>query len=136
LTLAAAVATLRRMLRTAAPAIALTLVAAAPAAAAPSIDVAPRVVDRDETQVVKGRGWPVFESCEREVVILLKSDQNRVRLDDVRVRRSGRFRFEWNAVEENVGSGRWRLVARMECESGDDGSAIFIRRRAAIRVRR
>jgi hypothetical protein len=136
LTLAAGVATLRRMLRTAAPALALTLVAAAPAAAAPSIDVAPRVVDRDETQTVKGRGWPVIEFCEREVVILLKSDQNRVRLDDVRVRRSGRFRFEWNADEENVGSGRWRLVARMECESGDDGSANFVRRRAAIRIRR
>jgi len=123
------------MLRTAALAFAVALVAAAPAAAAPQIDVTPRVVDRDETQTVKGRGWPVIEFCEREVVILLKSDQNRVRLDDARVRRSGRFRFEWNADEENVGSGRWRLVVRMQCESGDDGSPNFVRRRAAIRVR-
>jgi hypothetical protein len=123
------------MLRIAVLSAALAVVAAAPAAAAPQIDVAPRVVDRDETQTVKGRGWPVIEFCEREVVILLKSDQNRVRLGDARVRRSGRFRFEWNAEDENVGSGRWRLVVRMKCESGNDGSPNFVRRRAAIRVR-
>jgi hypothetical protein len=123
------------MLRIAVLAAALAVVAAVPAAAAPQIDVAPRVVDRDETQTVKGRGWPVIEFCEREVVILLKSDQNRVRLGDARVRRSGRFRFEWNAEDENVGSGRWRLVVRMKCESGNDGSPNFVRRRAAIRVR-
>jgi hypothetical protein len=123
------------MLRIAVLAFALALFVAAPAAAAPQIDVAPRVVDRDETQTVKGRGWPVIEFCEREVVVLLKSDQNRVRLGDARVRRSGRFRFEWNAEEENVGSGRWRLVVRMRCERGLDGSPNFVRRRAAIRVR-
>jgi hypothetical protein len=123
------------MLRIAVLSAALALVAAAPAAAAPRIDVAPRVVDRDETQTVRGRGWPVIEFCEREVVVKLKSDQNRVRLGSARVRRSGRFRFEWNAEDAGVGAGTWRLVVRMTCESGADGSPNLVRRRASIRVR-
>jgi hypothetical protein len=116
-------------------ALAASLVAAAPAAAAPRIEVAPTTVDRDEAQTVKGRGWPVIEFCERRVVVKLKSDQNRARLGAARVRRSGRFRFEWTADDANVGSGRWRLVVRMRCESGDDGSAVFVRRARDVRVR-
>jgi hypothetical protein len=124
------------MLRTAVLlALAGSLAAAAPAAAAPRISVAPKTVDRDETQIVEGRGWPVIEFCARRVVVKLKSDQNRARFGSARVRRSGRFRFEWNAEDANVGSGRWRLVVRMTCESGADGSANFVRRRADIRVR-
>jgi|SRR5215207_1364524 len=115
--------------------LAATLAAAAPAAAAPRISVTPDSVDRDETQVVKGRGWPVIEFCKRLVVVKLKSDQNRARLGSARVRLSGRFRFEWTAEDANVGSGRWRLVVRMRCESGKDGSAVFVRRARSIRVR-
>ena len=111
------------------------LAAAAPAVAAPRISVAPNPVDHDETQTVSGRDWPVNEFCGRRVVLKLKSDQNRVRLGSTRVRRSGRFSFDWNADRSNVGAGRWRLVARMRCESGDDGSAVFVRRAVRIRVR-
>lgn len=116
-------------------ALAASLAAAAPAAAAPRIGVAPKTVDRDETQTVRGRGWPVIEFCERKVVVKLKSDQNRARLGSARVRLSGRFRFEWNADDANVGSGRWRLVVGMRCESGKDGSAVFVRRARNIRIR-
>jgi len=111
------------------------LASAAPALAAPRIEVVPRTVDRNETQVVKGRGWPVIEFCRRTIVVKLKSDQNRARLGTARVRRSGRFRFEWTADAANVGSGRWRLVARLRCESGDDGSAVFVRRSVRVRIR-
>jgi hypothetical protein len=33
-----------------------------------------------------------------------------------------------------VGAGRWRVVARLRCESGQDGSANFITRRAGLRI--
>ena len=115
--------------------LAAVLVPAAPALAAPRIEVAPRTVDRDQTQVVKGRGWPVIEFCKRRIVVKLRTAQNRARLGSARVRRSGRFRFEWNADAANVGSGRWRLVARLRCESGEDGSAVFVRRSVRIRIR-
>lgn len=116
-------------------ALAGSLAVAATADAAPAISVSPSIVDRDETQTVKGRGWPVIEFCERTVVVKLKSDQNRSRLGSARVRRSGRFTFDWTADDANVGSGRWRLVVRMTCESGADGSPNLVRRRADIRIR-
>jgi hypothetical protein len=116
-------------------ALAGSVAAAAPASAAPRLSVSPTTVDRDQTQTVKGRGWPVTALCEPRVVVKLKSDQNRVRLGAARVRRSGRFRFEWNADDANVGSGSWRLVARMRCDKGLEGSPSFVRRRAHIRIR-
>ena len=115
--------------------LAASLAAAAPAVAAPRITVSPNPVDHDEVQTVEGRGWPVIEFCQRRVVLKLKSDQNRARLGSARVRRSGRFRFEWSADGSGVGAGRWRLVVRLRCESGDDGSPVFVRRAVAIRVR-
>jgi hypothetical protein len=116
-------------------AVAAFLLLASPASAAPAIGVSPAVVDRDATQTVTGRGWPVFESCERRVSVRLRSAQNRVRLGSARVRRSGRFSFRWTPDEANAGPGRWRLVVRMRCESGDDGSPVFARRGAGIRIR-
>ena len=130
--------------------IAACLAAAAPAAAAPRISVAPDPVDRDQTQIVKGRGWPVIEFCKRRVRIRLLSDQNAVLLGFAPVRDNGHFRFEWSPDDANVGAGSrfewspddanvgagsWRLVARMRCESGDDGSPVFMRRSKSIRIR-
>ena len=115
--------------------IAACLAAAAPAAAAPRISVAPDPVDRDQTQIVKGRGWPVIEFCKRRVRIRLLSDQNAVLLGFAPVRDNGHFRFEWSPDDANVGAGSWRLVARMRCESGDDGSPVFVRRSKSIRIR-
>ena len=116
-------------------ALAACLTAVAPAAAAPRISVAPNPVDRDETQIVKGRGWPVIEFCKRRVRIRLLSDQNAVLLGFAAVRANGRFRFEWNPDRANAGAGAWRLVARMRCESGDDGSPVFMRRSKSVRIR-
>jgi hypothetical protein len=115
--------------------LAASLVVAAPAAAAPRISASPKAVDRDAEQTVKGRGWPVIEFCRRRVRISLRSDQNAVRLGSTRVRPSGRFTFRWTPEDRGVGPGRWRLRARMTCESGDDGSRVFVRRSMNIRVR-
>jgi len=115
-------------------ALAGTLAVAAPAAAAPRISVSPNPVDHDQAQTVKGRGWPVIEFCKRTVRISLRSAQNAVTLGTAHVRRSGRFRFTWTADDENVGAGRWRLVARMKCESGEDGSPNPVRRSVRVRV--
>jgi hypothetical protein len=105
------------------------------AAAKPRITVSPNPVDRTAEQTVRGRGWPVIEFCSRNVRISVRSDQNAVTLGTKRVRRNGRFRFTWTPADENVGTGRWRLVARMRCESGDDGSPNPVRRSVRIRVR-
>jgi hypothetical protein len=116
-------------------ALAAALVLAAPAAAKPRVSVTPNPVDHDRAQTVTGRGWPVIEFCKRAVRISLRSAQNAVTLGTARVRRSGRFRFSWTADDENVGAGRWRLVARMMCESGSDGSPNPVRRSVRVRVR-
>jgi hypothetical protein len=77
----------------------------------------------------------VIEFCRRHVAIRLQSAQNRVPLGTARVRRSGRFRFLWTPDEANAGPGRWRLVVRMRCESGKDGSPVIVKRGADIRIR-
>ena len=116
-------------------ALAALLAASAPAAAAPRITVSPRAVAHAATQTVKGRGWPVIEFCSRRVRLQLVSAQNRVPLGHVRVRVSGRFRFAWSPDAANVGApSRWRLVARMRCESGEDGSPNPVRVTRRIRV--
>jgi hypothetical protein len=115
----------------------LLLLAPAAASAAPRIAVTPRVVDHDATQTVTGRGWPVIEFCKRTVRVRLVSDQNLVTLGRVRVSDRGRFTFRWVPDDENVGApSRWTLVARMMCESGDDGSPNPVRVTERIRVRR
>ena len=126
---------MRRILLAPAAVAAALAFTSSPAGAATTIGVSPATVDRDATQTVTGRGWPVIEFCERHVTVRLQSAQNRVRLGSARVRDSGRFRFRWTPDEANVGPGRWRLVVRMRCESGDDGSPVIRRRGADIRVR-
>ena len=114
------------------------LLASVPAVAdaAPRITVTPARVDHDATQTVRGRGWPVIEFCKRSVRIRLVSAQNRVTLGRVRVSDRGRFTFRWVPDDEGVGApSRWRLVARMMCESGDDGSPNPVRVAKRIRVR-
>ena len=115
--------------------LAACLATAAPAAAEPRISVAPNPVERDQAQTATGRGWPVIEFCKRRVRISLRSDQNAIRLGFAPVRTNGRFRFEWTAAGSGVGTGDWRLVARLRCERGDDGSAVFVRRSKSIRIR-
>jgi len=112
------------------------LAAPAGAAAAPRIEITPRVVDADAEQTVRGRGWPVIEFCSRTVRIRLVSDQNLVTLGRVRVSDRGRFTLRWTPDDEHVGApSRWTLVARMMCENGDDGSPNPVRVTTRIRVR-
>ena len=53
----------------------------------------------------------------------------------MRISDSGRFSLRWVTQNKNIGPGRWRLVARMRCESGKDGSTVFVRASTLIRVR-
>jgi hypothetical protein len=129
----------RSLVTTAAVAVAVlspAATASAPAAAGPRLSAAPNPVRLGETLTVRGRGWPVIEFCSRRVRLSLRSDQNAFRIGSVRVRASGRFTFRWVPRRGEVGPGRWRLVARMRCESGDDGSPVPVRRSVALRIRR
>ena len=112
-----------------------SLTTAAGAQAAQSITADPIKVDHDAAQTVRGRGWPVIEFCSRTVRVSVVSAQNSVPIAQRHVSDSGRFSFRWIPDNKNVGPGRWRLVARMRCESGKDGSTIFTRASRLIRVR-
>lgn len=114
----------------------LALTAAVPgvAAAAPRLTVEPGAVKFGQAFTVRGRGWPVIEFCSRTVRISLRSDQNAFRIGTVRTRRNGRFRFEYTPRRSRVGAGSWRVVARMRCESGDDGSPVLMRASGRIRI--
>jgi hypothetical protein len=125
---------MRVLLATAAAATMLAL-APAVAAAKPRVSAAPNPVRVNDTQTIKGRNWPVIEFCRRRVRLTLKSAQNAVRIGFAHVTTNGRFTRTWTPAARNVGPGQWRIVARMRCESGQDGSAVFQRASVNIRVR-
>jgi hypothetical protein len=112
-----------------------SLITVAGAQAAQSITADPIRVDRTDVQTVRGRGWPVIEFCSRTVRVSVVSAQNSAPVAQRHVSDSGRFSFRWIPKNKNVGPGRWRLVARMRCESGKDGSTLFVRASTLIRVR-
>ena len=101
----------------------------------PRITADPIRVDHDAIQVVRGRNWPVIEFCSRTIRVSVRSDQNSAPIAQRHIRDTGRFRFRWIPDNKNIGPGRWRLVARMRCESGKDGSTFFVRASTAIRIR-
>lgn len=105
------------------------------AGARPHVSASPSPVGVNEVQTLKGRGWPVIEFCRRHVRLTLKSAQNEVLIGFPRVRRNGRFTRRWTPADKHVGAGHWRLVVRMRCESGDDGSAVFHRASVDIHIR-
>ena len=112
-----------------------SLAAAAGAQAAQSISADPARVGSADVQTVRGRGWPVIEFCSRTVRVSVRSAQNSAPIAQRHVSDSGRFSFRWVPKNKNIGPGRWRLVARMRCESGKDGSTVFVRATKLIRVR-
>ena len=126
------------------PAAALTAVvlagvattAAAPTAAqAPQrITATPQTVNRGAIQTVRGRNWPVIEFCSRTIRVSVRSAQNSAPIAQRHIRADGRFTFRWIPRNKNVGRGSWRLVARMRCESGKDGSTIFVRASTRITI--
>jgi hypothetical protein len=117
--------------------IAASTVAAGIASAAPGdpkITADPVRVHSTAAQTVRGRNWPVIEFCSRTVRVSVRSAQNSVAIAQRHVSDTSRFRFRWVPQNKNVGPGRWRLVARMRCESGKDGSTVFTRASTLIRV--
>ena len=101
----------------------------------PKITADPVRVDHDAVQTVRGRNWPVIEFCSRTVRVSVRSAQNSQPIAQRHVSDTGRFRFRWIPDNKNVGPGRWRLVARMRCESGKDGSTVIVKASTLIRVR-
>jgi hypothetical protein len=100
-----------------------------------SLSAAPNPVNFGQTVVITGKRWPVIEFCSRTVRLSLRSAQNAFPLGTKRVRLNGRFRFAWVPRRAKVGAGRWRVVARMRCESGDAGAPVPVRRSAPLRIR-
>ena len=112
----------------------IALAATATAQSNQSITASPKTVKRTDIQTVRGRGWPVIEFCSRTIRVAVRSPQNLVPIAQRRVRTNGRFSFRWVPKNKNVGKGQWRLVARMRCESGKDGSTIFVRASTRITI--
>jgi hypothetical protein len=101
----------------------------------PSITADPTIVDSNAIQTVRGRNWPVIEFCSRTVRVSVRSPQNAAPIAQRHLSDSGRFRFRWIPDNKNIAPGRWRLVARMRCESGKDGSTFLVRASTLIRIR-
>jgi hypothetical protein len=118
------------------PSLLAVLAATTPAdsVAKPRVTAHPNPIPFGEKQTVNGRGWPVIEFCSRTVRLSLRSDQNAFRIGTDRVGRRGRFRFTWIPRRDEVGRGDWTLVARMRCESGQDGSPNPVRATTRIRI--
>jgi hypothetical protein len=116
--------------------LALLALAAVPAVAEAKqqIVATPPVVAFGKTLTVRGSGWPVIEFCSRKVRISLRTSQNSLRIGTATVGIGGRFKFTWVPRRSKVGAGDWLVVARMRCESGKDGSAIYRRALDLIRI--
>jgi hypothetical protein len=111
------------------------IAAAAPVAeAVQTITATPKTVKRTDVQTVRGRGWPVIEFCSRTVRASVRSAQNSVPIAQRHIGDNGRFTFRWVPKNKNVGKGSWRLVVRMRCESGKDGSIFFVKASTRITV--
>ena len=120
---------------------AVVLAGIAAAAAAPTsaqapqrISASPKTVSTTAIQTVRGRDWPVIEFCSRTVRVSVRSAQNSAAIAQRHIGDNGRFRFRWIPRNKNIGRGNWRLVARMRCESGKDGSTIFVRASTRITI--
>jgi hypothetical protein len=119
----------------AATALALAGVTAAPAAARTSVSASPNPVNFSQTQTITGKGWPVIEFCKKRVRLTLQSSQNQFFVGHATIKSNGSFVRRWVPKQSKVGAGRWKLVARLRCESGKDGSNNFVKRSVQIRIR-
>jgi hypothetical protein len=107
----------------------------AQAANGPSLSAAPNPVAFGQTVTAKGRHWPVIEFCKRTVHVRLRSAQNAFEIGIAHVQASGRWRLDYKVRRSEVGAGRWTLVARLPCESGNDGSPNPVRRTVPLTIR-
>jgi hypothetical protein len=113
---------------------ALVAVPAAPAVGPPHLSVTPSTVHLGDQVTIKGTQWPVIEFCKRRVRLRLESDQNAVLIAFAHVRDNGRFTRHFTPRKGRIGAGKWRVVARLRCESGEDGSPNFIVRKKKLRI--
>jgi hypothetical protein len=110
------------------------LAAPADAASPPFLKVTPNRIHLGDTTTIKGTQWPVIEFCKRRVRLRLESDQNAVLIGFSHISDSGRFTRHFTPKKGKIGAGRWRVVARLRCESGEDGSPNFITRKRSLRI--
>src|SRR3954449_2235771 len=108
---------------------------ASQAASGPTISASPNPIGFGQTQTIRGKHWPVIEFCKRRVRLTLKSTQNQFFVGHATINTGGSFVRRWVPKRSKVGAGRWKLVARLRCESGKDGSTRFVKRSVQIRIR-
>ena len=115
---------------------ALVIAAAVPAVATArqQIVATPPIVAFGKTLTVRGSGWPVIEFCSRKVRMSLRTSQRQLPIGTARVKDNGRFVFTYVPRRAKVGAGDWIVSARMRCESGKNGSAIYRRAIDLIRI--
>ena len=113
--------------------VALALPATA-AAGPPFLKVTPNRIHLGDTTTIRGTQWPVIEFCKRRVRLRLESAQNAVLIGFTRVRDNGTFSRHFTPKTGRIGAGKWKVVARLRCESGEDGSANFITRKRTLRL--
>jgi hypothetical protein len=111
-----------------------TLAAPVLAQAQERLTVSPGSVGVGQPITIRGSGWPVIEFCSRNVHLSLRGGQQLFGIGTARTNLNGRFTFPF--VTRNVGVGFWRVIARMRCESGKDGSPVIRRASAPLRVGR
>jgi len=111
-----------------------TLAAPVLAQAQERLTVSPGSVGVGQPITIRGSGWPVIEFCSRTVHLSLRGGQQLFGIGTARTNLNGRFTFPF--VTRNVGVGFWRVIARMRCESGKDGSPVIRRASAPLRVGR
>ena len=116
------------------PLAALLAAPAAASAAPPFLKVTPNRIHLGETTTIKGSQWPVTEFCKRRVRLRLESPQNAVLIGFTRINDNGRFSRNFTPKKNKIGAGRWQIVARLRCESGEDGSPNFITRKRKLRI--
>ena len=113
----------------------LAFAVAAPAAGPPILKVTPRTVHLGQTVTIRGSQWPVIEFCKRSVRLRLESAQNAVLIGFAHVSDSGRFTRHFTPKQGKIGTGTWKVAARLRCESGEDGSPNFITRRRTLKIK-
>jgi hypothetical protein len=101
----------------------------------PRVSATPRTVHFGQQQTVSGHGWAVIEFCRRTVRLSLVSAQNVADIGTARIRDDGTFTRRWTPRRAAVGAGDWNLRVTQRCESGKDGSTIFVRRAIPIHIR-
>jgi hypothetical protein len=121
-----------RRLGTVALVLIATLAAPTIAHAQERLTVSPGSVGVGQPLTIRGSGWPVIEFCSRNVHLSLRGGQQLFGIGTARTNLNGRFTFPF--VTRNVGVGFWRVIARMRCESGQDGSPVIRRASAPLRV--